>query len=66
MLDWILWLIVAAFWTWEVFAHFVMKNRSAHTLSNRIQALERRYPKTRVLTAVACLVLALHLTVGWI
>lgn len=65
-LDWILWTIVAAFGAWEAFAHFVAKNRDAHTLSNRIQALEARYPKTRVLTAVVMLVLALHLVVAWI
>lgn len=65
-LDWILWLIVAAFVVWELYAHFVAKNKEAHTLSNRIQALEKKYPKTRVLTAVVILVLALHLTVSWI
>ena len=64
--DIILWLIVGAFLVWELYAHFIGKNREAHTLSNRIWALEQRYPKTRVLTAVALLVLALHLTVHWI
>ncbi len=66
MLDLILWAIVAAFIVWEFFAHFIAKNKSAHTLSNRIQALEARFPRVRVLTAVVLLVLALHLTVKWI
>lgn len=65
-LDLVLWTIVAAFVVWELFAHFVAKNRDAHTLSNRIQALEKHHPKTRVLTAVVLLVLALHLILGWI
>lgn len=66
MLDVILWAICAAFVAWELFARFVARNRYAHTLSNRIWALEKRHPKTRVATAVVLLVLALHLTVGWI
>lgn len=61
-----LWVIVGAFLVWEAFAHFVGRNRSSHTLSNRIWALEQRWPKTRAATAVACLVLALHLTVRWV
>ena len=65
-MDLILWAIVAAFVAWELYAHFVARNKAAHTLSNRIQALEKLYPKTRVLTAVVLLVLALHLIVGWI
>ena len=65
-MDLILWAIVAVFVAWELYAHFVAKNKSAHTLSNRIRALEKRYPKTRVLTAVVLLVLALHLIVGWV
>lgn len=65
-MDNILWAIVAAFVGWEGYAHFVAKNKKAHTLSNRIWALETRYPKTRVLTAVVLVVLSLHLTVGWI
>ena len=65
-MDWILWILICLFVCWELYARFVARNRGAHTLSNRIQTLERRYPKTRVLTAVALLVLALHLTVGWI
>ncbi len=66
MMDVILWLIVAAFILWELYAHFIGKNKSAHTLSNRIWALEKRWPKTRVLTVLACVLLILHLTVGWI
>ena len=65
-MDIVLWAIVAAFAVWEVVAHFVFRNRGAHTLSNRIWALEKRYPKTRAATALACLLLALHLTVHWI
>jgi hypothetical protein len=65
-MDYILWAIVAAFIIWEAYAHFVMHNRRAHTLSNRISALEKRYPKTRVLVAVVLLVLALHLILNWI
>lgn len=65
-MDWILWVICAAFGGWEAYAHFVARNKGAHTLSNRIWALQRRYPKARVLTAVVLLVLSLHLTVRWI
>ena len=65
-MDIILWVIVGAFILWELYAHFIARNAGAHTLSNRIQQLEKRYPKTRVLTAVVLLVLALHLTVSWI
>ena len=65
-IDIILWLIVGAFVLWEVYAHVIGRNKSAHTLSNRIWWLEQRYPKTRVLTAVVLLVLALHLLVRWI
>lgn len=65
-MDILLWIIVGAFLVWELYAHFIARNRGAHTLSNRIQALEKKYPKVRVLTAVVLLVLALHLTVRWI
>lgn len=65
-MDVILWLIVLLFVVWEAFAHFIAKNKEAHTLSNRIWALEARYPKSRALVALACLALALHLTVGWL
>ena len=53
-----LWLIVSAFVGWEVFAHFVARNRGEHTLSNRIWSLERKlgWPgRTLVATAVAAL-----------
>jgi len=65
-MDYILWALVALFVIWEFYAHFIAHNRKAHTLSNRISALEKRYPKTRVLVAVVLLVLALHLIVNWI
>ena len=65
-MDIILWVIVAAFIIWEFYAHVIAKNRKAHTLSNRIWWLEQRYPKTRALVALACLLLALHLTVRWV
>lgn len=61
-MDILLWFLVASFVLWEMFAHFVMRNREAHTLSNRIWWLEKRYPKTRVVVGLACLVLLLHLT----
>lgn len=56
-----LWGIVAAFAVWEVFAHFVARNRGEHTLSNRVWALEARYPKTRVLVASLVALLFSHL-----
>ncbi len=64
--DILLWLLVGLFIVWEFYAHFIGKNKTAHTLSNRIWYLEQKYPKTRVLVAVACLVLCLHLTVRWV
>lgn len=65
-MDIILWVICGAFGAWEAYAHFIAKNKSAHTLSNRIWWLQKKYPKTRALTAVVLLTLALHLTVRWI
>lgn len=59
-----LWLLVAAFTGWELFAHFVARNRGEHTLSNRIWAAESRIPGFRVLVLAACLVLTTHLTAG--
>lgn len=56
-----LWLILAAFVAWEAFAHFVARNRGAHTLSNRVWALERRHPWTRLLVALAMVVATTHL-----
>lgn len=60
-MDLILWAIVAAFIAWELYAHFVARNRSAHTLSNRIHWLERRHGWTRVPVAIACVLLLTHL-----
>lgn len=57
-----LWLIVATFVGWEVFAHFVARNRGEHTLSNRIWALEKAWWPARVLVGAAVAVLFTHLT----
>lgn len=57
-----LWIICGAFVVWELFAHFVAKNREEHTLSNRIAALECRFPKTRIAVGLAVAVLFTHLT----
>lgn len=65
-MDWILWAIVGAFLVWEAYAHFVARNRGAHTLSNRIWALEQRWPKMRVVTVLVLVALVLHLAVGWL
>jgi hypothetical protein len=59
--DTILWVICACFGVWELFAHFVARNRGAHTLSNRIWAMQNRWPRTRWLVRGACVVLLLHL-----
>lgn len=56
-----LWAIVAAFVGWEAFAHFVARNRGSHTLSNRIWALEARYPIARLGVGAALGALAAHL-----
>lgn len=57
-----LWVIVAAFIGWELYAHFIGKNRSAHTLSNRIWELYRRYGNgPRALVALAVALLFTHL-----
>lgn len=61
-MDVILWVLCAAFAVWELFAHFVARNRGAHTLSNRIWALEQRWPPARILVGVACAALFAHLT----
>ncbi len=64
-LDLVLWAILGLFGAWEIFAHFVARNRGAHTLSNRILALEKAHPKTRVATVLVLVALILHLAVGW-
>ena len=56
-----LWVMCGAFTAWEVFAHFVARNKQEHTLSNRIWALEQKYPKSRVAVAGAVFVLFTHL-----
>lgn len=63
--DWVLYLILCAFVGWEAVAHFVLHNAGGHTLSNRIKWLETAggWP-VRVLVAVACVVLGVHLE-GW-
>ena len=65
-MDLILWGICALFIAWEAFAHFIAKNREAHTLSNRVWALEARYPKTRGVVALIMIALTLHLALGWL
>ena len=65
-MDIILWVIVGSFIVWELYAHFIGKNKSAHTLSNRIWALQKRHPKVRVVTVLVLVVLILHLAVGWL
>jgi hypothetical protein len=56
-----LWVMLVAFGVWELYAHFVAGNKASHTLSNRIWALQGRYPWTRWLTWAVLVVLALHL-----
>jgi len=65
-MDWILVAIILAFVAWELYAYFVARNRSAHTLSNRIWWLQKRHPKLRVVTVLVLVVLLLHLAVGWL
>ena len=65
MTDIVLWAIVGLFVAWEAFAHFIAKNREAHTLSNRIWALERRWPVTRLVVAAAVALLGTHLVAGF-
>lgn len=60
-MDIILWAICVLFIGWELFAHFIARNMYAHTLSNRIWWVEKRYPKTRFAVVLACLVLLTHL-----
>ena len=64
--DSILGLLILAFLVWEILARYVFHNHQIHTLSHLIGLMEARYPKTRVIVAVALVVLALHLTVHWI
>lgn len=59
-----LWAIIAAFVVWELFAHFVARNRGAHTLSNRVWALEHRYPLARTLVVALVGALGYHLVAG--
>jgi hypothetical protein len=65
MLDWILWTILAvgggAFIGWESYAHFVAKNQEAHTLSNRILALEKKHWWVRILIPAILIALCVHL-----
>lgn len=61
LLDIFLWALIALFVVWEAFAHFIAKNREAHTLSNRIWALEKKYPKSRILVVAAIALLFVHL-----
>lgn len=63
MSDLFLWLLCGAFVGWEGFAHYVARNRSAHTLSNRVWALERLIGwLARVLVGAGTAALFLHLT----
>lgn len=57
-----LWAIVGSFVGWELYAHFVAKNKAEHTLSNRIWRLEQKlgWPG-RGLVAAAVAVLFAHL-----
>jgi hypothetical protein len=59
-----LWGIIGAFVAWEAYAHFVARNKASHTLSNRIDTLEQRYPTARVGVAVAILALFAHLVLN--
>ena len=61
MLDLILWGLLVAFAGWEIYARFFARNRGAHTLSNRIWALEQRWPFTRFLVAAGIGALGYHL-----
>lgn len=60
--DPILWVLLGLFWVWEIIAHFVLKNQSGHTLSNRIKAFEKLagWPG-RVLVWAALIALGVHL-----
>jgi hypothetical protein len=59
--DYPLWGIIASFIGWEVYAHFIGKNKESHTLSNRIWSLETKYPASRVGVFGACVLLLAHL-----
>ena len=66
MLDTILYLEILAFIAWEAVAHFVLHNRTGHTLSNRIGWLEHLGPTyeqviTRIAVAASVIFLGVHL-----
>lgn len=70
MLDAILYAEIAAFIAWEAVAHYLLHNRSGHTLSNRIAWLEHRGPLwvqliVRSVTAACVLALGVHLEGGF-
>lgn len=57
---------MAAFVAWEGVAHYGLHNQSGHTLSNRIKWLEGAGGvPVRVLVALACLALGVHLEGGF-
>lgn len=63
-MDVVLWLIVAAFLSWEGVAHFALHNRSGHTLSNRIWWFEKATgPVGYSLVSLSLVALFLHLVV---
>lgn len=60
--DWILYTIIALFVAWEAIAHFIVRNTTAHTLSNRILDLEHKHGLwVRILVAMAVTALGVHL-----
>lgn len=61
MLDIILYVIILAFVVWECLAHWVFRNKSGHTLSNRVEWLEREggWP-VRALVIAALIALGVH------
>jgi hypothetical protein len=64
-MDTILWAIVGSFVSWELFAHFIGKNKRSHTLSNRIWAWEHNRPYKRAIVGTAMLYLTGHLVFQW-
>lgn len=57
-----LWGLIGSFVVWEVFAHFVARNRGSHTLSNRIWSWETKGGlAARLAVAAAIIVLFTHL-----
>lgn len=62
--DWPLWGIIASFIGWEMWCHFVMKNKGEHTLSNRVwflEGLKKSGLPFQVVVALACATLFTHL-----